>query len=320
MSKLITILVFLTIFVASFIPVKDTDFGWHYRCGVELLQGNPCVNNTFSYYLADYQAYYPSFIFDVITAFTYDLVGFNGLSIFYALSITGIYYLIYVMSGKKLITSVLGYGMVFYLSAGTLGLGWRPQIVTYGLFLFAYYLLTNYKKLFLYPVLMLLWVNTHIGYFMGIVLFGLYGLENVIRAIQKKISWKSVGIVAVIGIGSILTTFMGPYKWNIYIEIYRHMVAPMNTMIAEWVAPGPTHMVIIIFLYLVTVMLQIIRGKPSVFQFLVILPYWELWHLWRVEMCLFITPLYLFSFFRSFLLLRRIFHLYSFPFLLRYLW
>ena len=92
MNKLVIVLVFLTIFFASFIPVKDTDFGWHYRCGVELLQGNPCTTNTFSYYLTNYQAYYQSSIFDAMTAFTYDEVGFNVLSLFYLFPITNLFF------------------------------------------------------------------------------------------------------------------------------------------------------------------------------------------------------------------------------------
>ncbi len=285
MNKLVIVLVFLTIFFASFIPVKDTDFGWHYRCGVELLQGNPCTTNTFSYHLANYRAYYPSFIFDAITAFTYDAVGFNGLSLFYALAITSVFYLIYLISGKKLITSALGYSLILYLSHGTLGLGWRPQIVTYGLFVFAYYFLSHRSfigvtpkigvtpftiRLLTYPIFMFLWVNTHIGYFIGIVLFGLYGFDNLVRAVWKKISWKALGAILVVGIGSILATFINPYGWKVYIEIYRHMVAPMNTMIAEWVAPSPMNMGIIILFYLVTIALQIIHKKISVFQLLVI--------------------------------------------------
>ena len=279
MNKLVIVLVFLTIFFASFIPVKDTDFGWHYRCGVELLQGNPCTTNTFSYYLTNYQAYYQSSIFDAMTAFTYDEVGFNGLSLFYALAITSVFYLIYLMSGRKLIASALGYGLVLYLSAGTLGMGWRPQIVTYGLFVFAYYFLSHRSflgiipftiRLLTYPVFMLLWVNTHIGYFIGIVLFGLYGFDNLVRATRKKVVWKALGAILVVGIGSILATFINPYGWKVYIEIYRHMVAPMNTMIAEWVAPSPMNMMIIILLYLVTIVLQIVRKKTSIFQLLVL--------------------------------------------------
>ena len=251
--------------------MKDTDFGWHYRCGVELLQGNPCMSNTFSYYLADYQAYYPSFLFDALTAFTYDAIGFNGLSFYYALIMVGIFYLIYLMSGKKLLASALGYCLVLYLSEGTLGMGWRPQIVTYGLFIFAYYFLSHRPftiKFLTYPILMLFWVNTHSGYFIGIILYGLYGLASFIYAVWKKISWKSLGLISLIGLGSILATFIGPFGWKVYVELYRHMVAPMNTMIAEWVAPSPMIMIFIIMIYLITVALQIIRKKTSAFQLL----------------------------------------------------
>ncbi|NCO89179.1 hypothetical protein GW881_04660, partial [Candidatus Roizmanbacteria bacterium] len=48
-------LILLFIFILGFSPVKDTDFGWHYRCGKQIISGNtPCLKNTFSYYLSNY--------------------------------------------------------------------------------------------------------------------------------------------------------------------------------------------------------------------------------------------------------------------------
>src|SRR3989338_952233 len=84
-SRLLFIVFILTIFVIFFIPQSDVDFGWHYKCGQLLFAGNPCVNNTFTYYLANYKWAYPSFLFDGLLYLTYNLAGFVGTSFVYSL-------------------------------------------------------------------------------------------------------------------------------------------------------------------------------------------------------------------------------------------
>jgi len=61
-KKILITFFLLSIFFAAFLPVKDTDFGWHYRCGKEIWY-NPkiCLANNFSYFLENYQSYNPHF-------------------------------------------------------------------------------------------------------------------------------------------------------------------------------------------------------------------------------------------------------------------
>ena len=81
MKKVILVLFCLTALVFGFQATKDTDFGWHYRCGKELLAGHPCLENNYSYFLPDYKSYYPSFVYDTVLAISYDRFGFAGLSL-----------------------------------------------------------------------------------------------------------------------------------------------------------------------------------------------------------------------------------------------
>ena len=82
MTRPVAIIIFLlSVFLFNFSPVKDADFGWHYRCGQEALaKGQWCTQNRFSYYLPDYQAYYPSFLYDLSLATVYNRFGFVGVS------------------------------------------------------------------------------------------------------------------------------------------------------------------------------------------------------------------------------------------------
>ena len=81
MKKIAVILFLILVFSTGFLPVKDTDFGWHYKCGKEFLTaGVLCIKNNFSYFLPSYQSYYTGHLYDIIISFVYDHWGFLGIS------------------------------------------------------------------------------------------------------------------------------------------------------------------------------------------------------------------------------------------------
>jgi len=92
-DKILFILFLLTILVLFFVPGFDPDFGWHLRCGELLVSGTPCVSNTFTYYLADYQSYYATFGFDLILYLGHNTFGFLFSPIFYAILMTSLGFL-----------------------------------------------------------------------------------------------------------------------------------------------------------------------------------------------------------------------------------
>ncbi|MDP4010618.1 MAG: hypothetical protein Q8P72_00135 [Candidatus Roizmanbacteria bacterium] len=281
MLRLFNILVLATIFFLNFLPVKDPDFGWHYRCGYELLQGHPCLSNTFTYFLADYQAFYPSFIYDALTAIVFNSVGFIGLSVVHALMMTGAFYLFYKLSKQNILFAGVLFLTVTFLSGGTLGLGWRPQIVTFFLILLGVWILQNkkgfkiqgihFQPIYFYPLLMLVWVNTHIGFFTGLVIFGTYWIQDLVKFLRKKIKIQTMFTVTAIVLSSFLATLINPFGYKVYIEIFNHLKSPLNTMIAEWVAPPPLYILIILISLISIPVIQTMQKKLSVFEMLTLL-------------------------------------------------
>jgi len=267
MSKVLNFFVYSSIFFLNFIPVKDPDFGWHYQCGSNLLSGKPCLTNTFSYFLSNYQAFNPSFIFDTITAITFNSFGFIGLSILHASLMTAIFYLFYRLSKQHISIAAVAFAIIIFLSNGTLGLGWRSQIVTYGLYILGLYVLSR-GKIKTYPVLMLIWVNSHIGFFTGIILYTFYFLDQSIRAMINKKYKKEWAVAVAIGVISIGATLINLFGWKVYKEIFNHLSSPLNTMIAEWIGPSITHIVLIIILSIVLPIAQTIKRKFTLFQLL----------------------------------------------------
>lgn len=266
MKKIIIILFLISVFFISFLPVKDTDFGWHYRCGNDFLKSgtiNLCAKNNFSYFLPNYKSYNPHFIYDVGLAFIYNHFGFIGVgligSVVLVLAAAIFLYLVNMPLWIKIIAFYLNY----YLSIAVFGLGIRDQIITYLFFLITLFLLKKSEKdmkyLYFLPVLFLIWVNTHIGFFLGPLILFFYLLEN-----RKK-------MVFLIFFISSLATLFNYFGIKVYYEIINHAFSPLSNMIAEWVPP-PLWQIVIITILTVIYLLMIIKQKnKSLFKIILIL-------------------------------------------------
>ncbi len=232
MSRVLILLIFLSsVFFLSFLPVKDTDFGWHYKCGEMLLKhGELCLKNDFSYFLPDYKSFYPSFLYDTSLAFVFDRFGFIGVSFLGSLvfSICA-FILIKLLSGFLWVKMIAIY-LIFFLSYSIFGLGLRSQIITYLFFVLTLFLINRFnngskKSLYFIPLILLIWVNTHIGFFVGLIL------------LKASFFYKRDKFIIAIFVLSILITLLNPFGINVYKEIINHSSSSLNTMIAEWTSP-----------------------------------------------------------------------------------
>lgn len=237
-SLILTVLFSTLIFLLFLLPHADPDFGWHYRCGHELIHlQKPCINNSFSYFLSDYKWAYPSFIYDALISITFDTGGFLALSLIGAAISSLIMYIIYkTMKGDPLIRATL-IAFSTYFAMSTISLGFRSQFITL-LFLFLeIYLLLNKRFKFI-PFLFLIWANSHAGFFLGPLVFGLYTAHQFYLWILKEKDIKELlNSAAYLLIGTI-ATLINPFGYNVYVEIYHHIKIPMSTIIAEWVPPS----------------------------------------------------------------------------------
>ena len=232
MKKLILLLFCFAALSFGFQATKDTDFGWHYQCGKELLSGHPCLKNNYSYFLPDYKAYYPSFVYDTVLAISYDHFGFAGLSVLNSLILLLSMILLYKLIKGPFWLQITLPLLILFTPGPSLKLGLRPQVFTFLFFLLVLKIgdlsLKNYKYLYFLPLLFTLWVNTHIGFVSGILLLpGLY-LNHPLR---KK--WFVILPFTL----AFLATLFNPFGTKVHLELYRHLEAPLSTTIAEWVAP-----------------------------------------------------------------------------------
>ena len=267
MKKTAIVLLCLTALIFGFQAAKDTDFGWHFRCGKELLAGRPCMENNYSYFLPDYKAYYPGFVYDTLLAINYDHFGFTGLSLINSLilllSVVSLYRLLKGPFWLKVILPLL----VLLTPGPSIAIGLRPQVVSFLFFLLALNIaelsLKKYRYLYLLPLLFILWVNTHIGFIAGIFLLPGIFLNHKLRNL-RHIVLPFLMILA--------ATFINPFGPKVYLEIFRHLQAPLAATIAEWVAPPLWLKGMIVFLVLELILFLHLRKQltwPSLANLLI---------------------------------------------------
>ena len=240
MKKAVISVFFLTVFLLNFLPVKDTDFGWHYRCGEKFLtSGKLCLTNNFSYFLPNYRVANPSFIYDIGLAWIFDHFGFPGVSFAGAAVSTVIAWLLFCIFAAETWLAILATILVFLFSGTVFNLGLRSQLLTIYFFVLTLLILEkalngNHKYLFFLPLLLIIWVNTHIGFFLGPLLLAVFFIHQLF---QKRLAAKILLFYLVIVTLAFLASLVNPFTYHVYPEIFRHAQTPLSSMIAEWVAP-----------------------------------------------------------------------------------
>lgn len=251
MKKIIVILFLVSAFLIGFLPVKDTDFGWHYRCGNQFITtGKLCLTNEFSYFLPNYKAYYSGHLYDIALALIYNHGGFLAISIVGSIIFLLSALIFFSLINSEAWISISAFFIIIFLSQPIFNLGLRPQIISYLFLLLLLYILNhkNSKSLFILPVFFLLWVNIHIGFFIGLLILFFYLLKQNRNNINPYLA---------IVLLSILATLINPFGINVYVEIFRHTTVPLNKMIAEWQPIlWQSFLIIIMNIVLITIMIK----------------------------------------------------------------
>jgi len=253
---------FLLIFLLFFLPPIDTDLGWHLRYGNYFLKtGEILKENIFTYYLANYKWANSYSLYQILTAIIYKISGLFGLSLAYAILITGTFYLYNKIHLQMRKINFLSFLLISLLSWNVFHLGWRAQVFSFFFFILDFLLLKKTqsysKSLFIIPFTFIFWVNFHGAFILGLFLIISY-LLNLIW--QKE--YKKAQKISIILILSFVATLINPFGLKIYGEVIRHIQVPMYKLIAEWVQPT-TLTKILLTIISVTSILLIFKSKSK---------------------------------------------------------
>lgn len=250
--------VLIGIFFMAFKPPIDPDLFWHLKTG-ELIWTYQTFPQTdwYSYTMSGYQRAEFEWLSEVLMFLIWKISGFGGLTVFFTLVITATFgfFLPKSINGPFFVTHFLAMLGAFVSS---LTFGARPQMFSLLGAALLFYIITRYKQnpksqiFWLLPAIFLLWANLHGGFIYGIIFMAIFlGLEKFLIAQKKRrpdadwlklyapldaAGWKNFFYSFAI---SLLLTFLNPYSWRVYQEIYK---ATVNTydknIIIEWLAPN----------------------------------------------------------------------------------
>jgi hypothetical protein len=287
-NRLVIAIAFIGILLMAGRVLIDTDTWWHLRAGEWILDHRALPDvDQFSYTRQGQAWHYPGWLAEILMALVYNLAGLQGLN--------GLFILILMASGVLIFWTMRGnpflraFALVLSISAATIYWSARPQLFTF-LFSAAFYLCIREflfgkrNLLFLLPPVMVLWVNMHGGFAMGLLFLILAVLGQCLLLVtspeertapqKKKLLW----LVAVTA-ASVLAAMVNPYGLEMLFYPFRTIaIQTLQQNIQEWQSPD-FHMLnaqlYLMLLLLAWAMLAISprRPDPRDFLFLIVVGY-----------------------------------------------
>jgi hypothetical protein len=267
-------------------PIRPHDFWWHITIGREILSTHQIPAIDVYSYTANGQPY-PSYqMFWLMEIILYRIHSVGGLELvifIHSLMITSAYLIIFWLSKHTSHSwRIAAFAVLFAAALGLNDWNVRPQGITFllgSLFLLAIYRFRdkrNWKWLLIFPSGMLIWVNSHGTFFIGLILMGIWlGQEvwDVVitrRGEKSRISWDLLLAPGISYILTILICFLNPRGIGIidYIKTLTGNSTVQN-LVVEWAPPAFNSLMGSIFLtgfILSAVILAMSPKRPNFLQ------------------------------------------------------
>lgn len=184
--KLAVWITFLAIFAMAARVSMDTDSWWHLRAGQWIVEHRQFLRvDEFSYTRLGEPWQYPGWLVEVPMYWIYRALGPGGLNLWTAVLVTAAFFFIWhTLSGGAFLRA-----FVLVLAATASGVYWaaRPYLLTFLCSAIFLWILEQYrwekkpysrKLVWLLPVLMIVWANSHGGFIVGFILWGVYWLSE----------------------------------------------------------------------------------------------------------------------------------------------
>jgi len=221
----------------------DAGIGWHIRTGQEILATHaiPRVDPFSAQIRQPWIAW--EWLYDVIVGRLELSTGLNGVVWFTAVVIATVFAAVFrllVKRGTDVLVALLL--TLLAMSASTIHFLARPHVLSWLFVLIWLWILDSResdehhsdKRLWLLPLLMLIWVNVHGGFLVGFVLLGIFWLGSVWawlrlkesrieESLQKIAAGKQVRQLTLLGLTSAVASLVNPYGWHLHAHIYSYL-------------------------------------------------------------------------------------------------
>ena len=232
---LLTISIYLLIFLYQIYPYGDYDWGWHFRYGEYFVKtGHVLLKDPFSSTLPGYVWTNDSWLYDPILYLVQTKSGFTGLSILSGL----IACFIFLISTVRYKLGYLKLGILAFffikISQGPLLGSLRAQ--SFGLLLLSVlmFLLMQSKEkvktLYFLPLLFLLWANLHGTFTFGLLVLAMFLVSDLVN---KNVS--HFVLLLKMTVFSATLSFVNPFTYAAHLEALNHFSNSMlSSYITEW--------------------------------------------------------------------------------------
>jgi hypothetical protein len=239
--------------ILAFSPISaallgDADTGWHIRTG-ELILETHAIPHTdpFSYTRQGASWYAWEWMYDAVIAAIHHVSGLNGVVLFSAAVISTTFALLFRFllrrSGNLAVAAFL---TLLATAAAQVHMLARPHVLSWLLTLLWIENLLRFeegetKALLWLPLLMVVWVNVHGGFILGLGVLGVFVVGCATRlatAPQNGDRRKLAQLVTVFFV-CLLATLLTPYGYRLHMHVYGYLSNRflMNS-IAEFVSPN----------------------------------------------------------------------------------
>lgn len=249
--RLLVVVFMLVIFTVATRPIIDPDFWWHLKTGQYLVETWSIPHtDIFSTVRFGSEWITHEWLSEVFIYSIYQTLGYGGLIIAFSLVITAAFWIAYRQCSKLVgHPYVSGFALILGALATTSSWGVRPQMFS---LLFASVfisLLGNYARdektvsIWWLAPLMILWVNMHAGFALGLVLIvltiiGLALDQILLRNDPLAGAWRRVRPLCLVGIVCAAAVCLNPNGVRLYwypLETLRSHA--MMQYIEEWRSP-----------------------------------------------------------------------------------
>jgi hypothetical protein len=255
--RLFTAILFLALFAMTVREISDPDFWWHLRAGQYMMETATIPRtDPFSFTAQGKEWVTHEWLSEVFMYALYRVGGFALLTILFSAIITGAFALTYARSEGK--PYLAGFALLLGALATAPTWGVRPQMLTLLLMSAFLFLLDRFVKtrenkfLIPLPFLMLVWVNLHSGFAIGLVVIGAYLFAAVVEGIvflcyaraetkttEPAVSPRALRSLLLILACSFLAVLVNPNGARMFIYPFETLTsAAMQRYIQEWFSPN----------------------------------------------------------------------------------
>jgi hypothetical protein len=241
------LLFWLAFLVSQKIDFASGDLGRHIKNGEWVVehhfdlrsQDSPVHENFYSYTNPDFSTINHHWGAGVIFFEIFKFVGFSGLSVFYTSLVVLAFLFFFLVAKRESNFTIAAMLSLFLIPLIAERREVRPEVFSYvfaGMFFWA---LWAWKKkelamsrLYIFPVLMIFWVNLHVYFFLGLFLMGVFWISDIFRLIFSRLSDQGfqetlfrVKNLTIVSILSALAALINPFGWKglVYpLEIFRN--------------------------------------------------------------------------------------------------